>query len=353
MTRTATPSRARRRRAAAAAALVLVGAVLGAPVAADALVPPISVTAVALDPSDPARDRVGRLHYRGGLRLDGEGVGGLSAMVADGTGALIVLSDTGHWLLLRPVLDLEGRLIDVRPEDAGSLIAPDGTLLAGKRDVDAEGMARLADGSLVVAFERNHRLLRYPHSPGSPFAVPPVEIPLPPGAQALWHNGGIEALAALPGDRLLAVPETFLFVSETPFAWVGGVDGTSWRSVPYDWRAPFAASDATALPNGDIVLLERMTSLRPGIYRTRVVLVPEARITAGEVAGTELARLEPPLAQDNLEGITAAPGRAGETLLYVVADDNFSRRQNNLLLAFAFAPPRPPVLPLPKPEPPD
>ena len=55
------------------------------------------------------------------------------------------------------------------------------------------------------------------------------------------------------------------------------------------------------------------------------------------VHAEELARLAEPYAVDNLEGIAAAKGPRGETLLWLISDDNFNPLQRNILLLFELA----------------
>ena len=52
---------------------------------------------------------------------------------------------------------------------------------------------------------------------------------------------------------------------------------------------------------------------------------------------TELGELAPPMVADNFEGITVRRGRRGETLIYVVSDENFHSLQRTLLLMFSLA----------------
>jgi hypothetical protein len=63
-----------------------------------------------------------------------------------------------------------------------------------------EAFARLPDGSWLVAFERRHRLWRYPSLTGTPL---PVEGPADIGRQPA--NGGIEAMAALADGTVIAI----------------------------------------------------------------------------------------------------------------------------------------------------
>ena len=63
-------------------------------------------------------------------------------------------------------------------------------------------------------------------------------------------------------------------------------------------------------------------------------IVPGA-VLDGEI----LARFIPPITVDNMEGIATRQGENGETLIYLVSDDNFSPLlQRTLLLMFELAP---------------
>jgi hypothetical protein len=55
------------------------------------------------------------------------------------------------------------------------------------------------------------------------------------------------------------------------------------------------------------------------------------------LSGTTLAVLRPPMTLDNMEGVAARRTAAGETLLYLISDDNFRAGQRTLLLVFALA----------------
>ena len=50
----------------------------------------------------------------------------------------------------------------------------------------------------------------------------------------------------------------------------------------------------------------------------------------------ELARLQPPLTIDNMEGVSATIEN-GRTIVWLVSDDNFTPLQRTLLLKFALA----------------
>ena len=56
------------------------------------------------------------------------------------------------------------------------------------------------------------------------------------------------------------------------------------------------------------------------------------------VTPREIARLASPFAVDNLEGVATIKGSRGETLLWLISDDNFNVLQRNLLLMFELMP---------------
>ena len=95
--------------AAIAAGLALVGgAAIGASV-------PLTTGHVALDPTDAATRRVGRLEFLGGLdlRSGARAFGGLSGLSVTAGGRLSAVSDRGHWFAASIVRDEAGRLVDL------------------------------------------------------------------------------------------------------------------------------------------------------------------------------------------------------------------------------------------------
>ena len=80
--------------------------------------------------------------------------------------------------------------------------------------------------------------------------------------------------------------------------------------------------------------------LRRGV-RCRIMLVEPRLVSGGTVRGEELARLSSPYAVDNLEGMAATRGPRGETLLWLMSDDNFNPLQRNMLLLFELTAPGP------------
>jgi hypothetical protein len=306
---------------------------LAHPAAAEPLA--LSARAVPLHAEDPERARVGALVYRGGLELTASDArfGGLSGLlVSEDGGRMTAVGDRGHWVTARLLYDAAGRLSGVAGAEIGELHGPGGAHLRGKRDRDSESLTRFPDGAIVVGFERNHRLWRYPAGVG-PLAGQPVPLSAPSALEALRSNSGIEALATLSDGALFALAEGRKEATESP-AYLRR-DG-AWAELGYRRHGGFRPSGAARLPGGDLLVIERSFNIIDGVaVRVRRIaaqtIVPGARLD-----GTAIAVLSLPLTVDNLEGVAARRSAAGETLIYLVSDDNFNPLQRTLLLMFAL-----------------
>jgi hypothetical protein len=318
------------------AALLLAGA-LAPPglVAGDTVV--VRATPLPLNPADPTQRVVGRLEYRGGLHLvsDHPAFGGISSLrVLPGGERIAAVTDEGHWLSAR-LVQKKGVLAGLEDVEMGPLLNPDGKPPDGKDSHDAESLALLPDGSFVVGFEREHRLLRYPAGTGRPDGVP-VPVPSPPGLEQAPFNGGIEALVVLRGGALFALTE-YGIERDQVVGWTEGPD--RWKRLGLRFEGALRPSDGAALPRGDVLILERAYNPERGVVSVRIRQVPHGLIRPGAALGGRLvAEFAPPLTLDNYEGIATHRDRRGEVHVYVVSDDNFNpaQRQRTLLLKFAL-----------------
>ena len=292
----------------------------------------VQATLVPLNPADPSQRGVGPLVFRGGLALRSEDrrFGGLSdlAVSADGQ-RLAAVSDEGCFLEARLLYDPRGFLSGI---DGASLHVLRDTLgkpLQGKWNQDAEALAQMGDGSFVVGFERSHRLWHYPSGPDGPAQ----SIAAPPGLDSAPANGGLETLVLIPPDRLLALTEESVRDGVVE-GWLG--KGGSWHRIGYRASGPLRPSGGCRLPSGDVLVLERHYTPSSGVT-ARLRRLSAASITPGAVLdGSVLATLTRPLTVDNFEGLACRSGKSGETLLYLLSDDNFAADQRTLLLMFMF-----------------
>ena len=240
--------------------------------------------------------------------------------LTDADGGFVSVTDEGDLVSGRIVLDGQGRLSDVADLRLRRLTDRNGAPIAEKVDGDAEGLALLPDGRLLVSFERDHRIWSYGRWPRIEARPSPVSFPDYP----FPRNDGMEALSAAPNG-----------------GWrVGGEDGGIWDCSDRGCRiaeappTPLLGDDdfrRTGLdrdPAGDgWFLLER--SFRPPVdARARV-----RRMAADGTVGPVLIELKLPGLTDNFEGV-AAETRGGKTRLYLLSDDNNNPAQKTLLLAF-------------------
>lgn len=310
---------------------------------------PTEAKPVPLDRERPTVERVGGLLFRGALDITGlNGVGGLSGLWVSADGARFsAIGDTGLVASGRLTHSADGRLTGVQDVQARPLPVEEG-VASSKRRVDAEELLRLTkadgtEGDWIVAFERDHRLLRYPQDRRGPAGVP-TPVPTPTGVtDGSPENGGLESLAQLADGRLLTIEEgeedTLRDPTRPRRAWVTASPGVPRQEadwLPFHYRsAPrFRPTGAAPLPDGGALVLERRVSLIGG-WSTRIVRLPPTALRAGaDATGQEVARLEHPLLNDNFEGIATRPAPGGGTLVYIVSDDNFSPFQRTYLALF-------------------
>lgn len=282
-------------------------------------------------PGKPGETRLGALVFRGGVELSSPDArfGGISGLVASADGTrLTAVTDTGSWLELAPVYNQAEHLVGVADARMTPLRDETGRALAGKSDGDAEALTALA-GGFLVAFERRHRLSRYaaPGASAEP-AFAPAALARAPA------NGGIEALAALPGGGILAITEDLFVTDGRLAAWL--IEGEAAAPLTWPGDGYFKPTDMAALADGRIFVLERGYTAVGGA-KARIMEMREAPRAGAALAGRELARFQPPVQVDNYEALAARLGDGGEVLLYVVSDDNFNPVQRTLLLLFALA----------------
>ena len=294
---------------------------------------PIRSRQVFLSNDNPDIDRVDSLEFRGGIELlsSDSRFGGLSGLTVSNDGSRVTAGgDQGNWFVARLLYDARERLAGA----TGGRIFPihdrDGRPVRDRNARDAESLFRLPDGALGVGFERMHRLMRY-SEPGATGTV----LPAPLGLSASPPNGGAEAVVRLADGRLLVFSEQLDAKPGIAAAWIG--TGRDWRAVGYRRSGIFQPVGAARHDDGTIFVLERRFTTIGGLA-ARIVQVPADRIVAGTVfEGHERGQLAPPLIADNFEGIAVRRGKAGETLIYIVSDDNFHDLQRTYLLLFALA----------------
>ena len=315
-------------------AVILAFGLMAAPGHACADAIEVQTQAMPLNAQDPAQTKLGKLIYRGGIEMlsRSDRFGGLSSLGLSADGKRMVsISDEGNRFDANLVYGPDGNLSGVTNAEIFTLTGPGNLPLMDKALSDAESMAAGVDGSIIVAFERNHRIWAYP-----PDQTDPHPIPLPAEMRKAPANRGIEALTLLNDGSLFALSEG-LGRGGASLAWVSNPRG--WSVLLYRTEDNYRPTGAATLPNGDVVVVERYFTPREGVrVRMRRILAKDIH-PGGEVSGELLADLREPLTVDNFEGIEAIKGPKGETLIFLISDDNFKRMgpQRTLLLMFELA----------------
>lgn len=302
----------------------------------------VSSSPLPFHPTQPDRQKAGKLIWRGGLQLKSQAsnFGGLSSLlISDNLSSLTAASDDGQWLQARLRYDKKGRLIGLSNAFMAPIIGLNGKPLRDKGERDAESLTRHASGDLLVSFERNHRVWHYPADPLTDKKAP-TALPTPLPLTTTFGNGGIESLVTLRDGRVLAITEAQELSGGSnqvaAYLWDGKAPkgDETWAGLRFQREGKFKPTGAARLPNGDILVLERSYTPIIGVAM-RLRRIAEADIGPGKtLKGEELAVIRPPLAVDNMEGIDVKRGPEGETLVYLLSDNNFNILQRNLLLLF-------------------
>lgn len=303
------------------AVLIGLGAAISPPAAAQDDIFPLTQP-VELDPANPEASEVGELIFRGGLEIEpGEAeIGGISGLEWH-EDRLFAVIDDGRWMTMAPD-EFDGRLIDLTAITIAPLLDERGRRLRGKEDSDAEAITRMADGSWLVAFERDHRIWRYSADLAS--AAAPYRVDLSALVSPGSPNNGIETLAATADGLILcgeypggAFPNCSRIDAGEPSDLNIAAPIGEYNPVP---------TDAACASNGTCYVLLR--DYTPGVGNHAAIVAVEP----GEQPNV-IAQFDPSLTIDNFEGL-AVREQYGKTYLYIVSDNNFSSSQRTLLLKF-------------------
>ena len=318
---------------------------VAAPVAIEVKARPIP----SFDMRDRSHLRFGSLQYRSGLVLTSSfpGFGGLSGLRLDEKGErFISFSDKGSWFTGRIVY--QGTESSIRAMtgladvEAAPMLGPDGRPITARGWFDSESIA--IDGSQIdnshvyIGLERVNQVLRFDFSKGFTRSRGEV-VSMPAAVKKLPYNKGLEALVFVPKGQPLA--GTLIALSERGLDGDGNliaflVGGPTPGPFSVRRTEKFDISDATLLPSGDLLVLERKFSLVEGLHvRIRRIplksLAPDALVDGPVIFEADLGN-----EVDNMEGIDAFMTAEGDTVLTMVSDDNFSLLQRTLLLQFTL-----------------
>ena len=287
----------------------------------------------------------GRLTFRGGLVLTSadRDFGGLSGIAIEPNGrSFVAISDEGSWLTADLILT-GSKPKAIANARLGPILASNGKPVLRKRDKDCEAVAildgDLTRGTLLMAFERTHRIERFPVVDRI-VQAPVGALRMPLEARQMNANKGLEAMTVMAGGpykgAVIAYSERFPDAdgNHTGWLWVDGEPSRlGLRNI-----GGFDLTDVASLPDGALIMLERRFRWTEGV-RMQLRLIPSAEIAPGRVAeGQILLTADLTSEIDNMEGLAVHRDAAGATVLTLISDDNFNPvLQRTILLQFSFA----------------
>ena len=300
---------------------------------------PVVINAVpipAFQANNPSQIRFGSLEFRGGLVLTSthRSFGGISALYIHSDGErFIALSDRAAWIRGRIVYD-GNRPASITEASIHPVLGTDGQPAPRW---DTESMA--ASGPrLFVGLEGSNSIFRFDFD-WKLFPENAHPVPVPPELKDLPSNQGLEALVFVP--RSYRLGQTLIGFSERGLTNEGNlkaflIGGPTPGMFAVRRTEGFDISDASLLPGGDILILERQFSLQRGVaMRIRRIrmgdIKPGALVDGPAVIETDIR-----CQIDNMEAMSVHRNHEGETLLTLMSDDNFSPIQRTLMLQFVL-----------------
>jgi hypothetical protein len=270
-----------------------------------------------------------------------EPFGGVSALHIEPDGShFLAATDNGSWLRGRIVYQ-DGKPAGIAEAAMAPILGEDDQPLASIGWFDVESLAEL-DGMFFVGIERVEKIVRFDYrraglqARGEPIAVPA-------DFKTFTFNKSLECLTGGPKDsplagNLIVVTERSLDIAGNHRAFLIKPDANNSQTERFTVKRSddFDVTDCTILPPGDMLLLERRYSPARGVAM-RIRRIPLEAIKPGAVVeGTSLIEADLGFQIDNMEGIAVHRNAAGETIITLISDDNFSVLQRNLLLQFTL-----------------
>ena len=288
------------------------------------------------------RRRFGRLEFRGGLVLSSpaKAFGGFSGLAIEPDGRRFMsVSDEGAWLTAE--IEYQGTAPSgIRNARMGPIRGVGGRPLDKKRDLDAEALVvvegGLMRGTVLIGFERNHRIGRFPVTDGV-LGPPAGYLKMPPEARRMRTNKGFEAVTVLLGGpskgSVVAFSERFPDNPAQHAGWIW-IKGEPQR-LGFADIGEFEVTDAAGLPDGALLVLERRFRWTEGV-KMRIRRFGADQVKPGAVMqGEVLIEADLSFEIDNMEGLAVHRSARGETILTLISDNNFNTfLQRTILLQF-------------------
>jgi hypothetical protein len=302
---------------------------------------PIEITGTPIHSfsvGEKERRDFGALTFRSGLELRSraESFGGFSGL-SRSPDEIVALGDNTQWLTARPLSE-NGRLTGLVNAIIAPVLGRDGRPLRRTRSYDTEGLT-IAGGVAYVGIERTQEVMRFNWAKEGVRARA-QSVPVPPDAKQLPRNQGLEAIGVAPSKGPLA--GAVVVIAEQ----AGGTTTTPTRGFILSGprkgafevvrSGGFDVTDLAFLPSGEMLLLERRASLLRGFGARIRRIAADAISSDATVDGPVIFEADMGHQIDNMEGLAVHRDGAGETIVSMISDDNFSGWQRTLFLEFAL-----------------
>ncbi len=286
----------------------------------------IQAEPLVLDAQEPAKKQIGDFTWAGGVALTSDQTSrlhGLSDLKVWPDGRILAVGDQGDLLEAHLILDYAGRPTGLKDAKLTSIIGDDGQPITrhGDHEYDSEGIAEFPNGDRLISLEQHDRMLFYRHGGG-----PPTFAPIP---DVKWvSNKGMEGLDVYPQ----AGPDAYVVgIEASGETYICRLSTTCIRDRTVELKDGYELSALKVLSGGRMAYLLRAYDPVRGV---RVIL----RIVGADGTTEDQLELARPLTVDNFEGLATAPSPSGGLRFYLISDDNFSKSQRTLLVAFDWRP---------------
>ena len=283
---------------------------------------------------------VEKLTFRGGLVLTSPSpnFGGWSGLVVgNDANTLLAISDSGVWMTGRIVYDgtHPAGISDAR---LGPLLNRDGRPIGRERDSEAIALetGTLEQGSVLIAFERKHRIDRYDWS-SQGLVAGRSTVALPAEARRMRPNAGLEAMTVMRGGpykgSVIAFSERLYDRDRNHTGWLWAPQGPA--TLHLKNIGDFDITDISSLDDGTLFVLERRFRWTEGVKMRMRRISPDELKPGRAIEGETLIEADLTSEIDNMEGLSVTRLETGEVLVTMLSDDNFNHiLQRTLLLQF-------------------
>lgn len=288
-------------------------------------------------PSGAVRADGPDLRWLGGIAVDSmhDSFGGLSGIELMSDRRFLAVSDRGWWLAGELVRTPgTGELMEVFRLEMTPLQDRIGDRYRVKlRDV--EGLRHGPDGRVLASFERTHRIGWYGYDAKQRLPSREQGQMSLPAWREFERNEGLESIAIRADGLILVLAEAGETADASPGWLIRG--RTESCRITYRLHGGLQPVDATFLPDGSLLVLERSLALNGWNLRLRHFTLPEFQEGPDCALTFEApdwqADMPPTWPLDNYEGLAFDPASPpGTARVFLVSDDNFKPIQRTYLL---------------------